>query len=67
MECKQPKNIKNCPCTYKDCPRKGFCCLCIKYHLKRNELPACCFSEKVEKTYDRSMKKFVECHKCKNI
>ena len=30
------------------------------YHLKDKELPACCFSKKTEKTYDRSFKKFIE-------
>jgi hypothetical protein len=60
MECQKEKNLKTCPCTYPDCPRKGWCCECIKYHLKNNELPACAFSAKAEKTFDRSIKKFCE-------
>jgi len=36
------------------------CCECLKYHLARRELPACCFPEDVEKTYDRSFEKFAE-------
>ena len=63
MKCEnQEKNLKNCNCTY-DCDKKGFCCECIRYHLKRNELPACFFSKEIEKTYDRSFKKFIETKK----
>jgi len=54
------KNLKKCPCTYAGCPRKGWCCECLAYHLERNELPGCCFSKKAEASYDRSFKKFVE-------
>ncbi len=55
----QEENKKNCPCTY-SCSRKGMCCECIRYHLKNNELPACFFPKDVEKTYDRSIEKFIE-------
>ncbi|MBL7156340.1 MAG: hypothetical protein ISS87_01955 [Candidatus Pacebacteria bacterium] len=57
----QEENKKNCNCTYDPCPRKGMCCECIKYHLSRNELPGCCFPGNIEKTYDRSFKRFIEC------
>jgi len=57
------ENLKDCPCTYESCDRKGKCCECIKYHLVRNELPACCFPPEVEKTYDRSFGRFIEIHK----
>ncbi len=60
MECKKECNEKKCNCTYPGCPRKGLCCECLKYHLENKELPACCFPDDVEKTYDRSIKKFVE-------
>ncbi|MCP3685907.1 MAG: cytosolic protein [bacterium] len=61
MDCaNQEENKKNCNCTYASCSRKGKCCECIKYHLSNEELPACCFPDDVEKTYDRSIKKFVE-------
>ncbi len=53
------ENLKDCPCTYEPCARKGLCCECIKYHLAQNELPACCFSKEAEKTYNRSFDKFV--------
>ncbi len=60
MECKQQMNSERCNCTYPGCPRKGMCCECLRYHLSRRELPACCFPDDVEKTYDRSFEKFVE-------
>jgi hypothetical protein len=49
-----------CTCTYSPCPRKGNCCACLQYHLRCDELPACCFPADVERTYDRSFKRFVE-------
>ena len=58
-ECKQKQNLSSCSCTYEPCSRKGICCECIKHHLKNKELPACYFPPDVEKTYDRSIKKFV--------
>ena len=60
MNCQKDKNLKTCPCTYPDCPRKGICCECLRYHLKNKELSACCFSKRAEKTYDRSFEKFIE-------
>ncbi|MBD3259513.1 hypothetical protein GF371_02670 [Candidatus Woesearchaeota archaeon] len=60
MECKQAKNKKDCGCTYPGCPRKGKCCECIRYHREMGELPGCLFSRKAEKTYDRSIRKFIE-------
>lgn len=59
MNCKKEQNLKNCPCTY-SCDKKGVCCECIKYHLSRKELPACYFSAEAEKTYDRSIEKFIK-------
>jgi len=60
MECQKQKNLESCPCTYPDCPRKGICCECIAYHRERGELPACYFSKEQEKTYDRSIKAFID-------
>ena len=60
MECKKEQNLQDCNCTYEGCSRKGVCCDCLKYHLKMKQLPACCFPEDVEKTYDRSFEKFAE-------
>jgi len=63
MDCKQEDNLKNCNCTYEGCPRKGICCECLQYHLKNKQLPACCFPNDVEKTFDRSFEKFCEINK----
>ena len=59
MECKQNENLKNCPCSYPNCPRKGICCECVRYHREKQELPACYFSQEAEKTYDRSIAKLI--------
>ncbi len=59
MECKIEKNKKICNCSYEPCSRKGICCECIQYHLKSGELPACCFPDKIERTYDRSIENFI--------
>ncbi|AZO93889.1 DUF6485 family protein [Halocella sp. SP3-1] len=61
MNCPQhEKNSKNCTCTYTSCSRYGNCCACITYHRELNELPGCLFPPEVEKTYDRSVKKYIE-------
>lgn len=53
------KNLNFCNCTYEPCSRKGFCCECLAYHRRQNELPACYFSAKDEKTYNRSINFFI--------
>lgn len=53
-------NLKRCNCSYDGCPRKGKCCECLHYHLAMNQLPACCFPDDVERTYDRSFRRFVQ-------
>ncbi len=58
MECNKDKNLNSCNCSYEPCARKGICCECIGYHLKNRELPACCFPDDAESTYDRSFKHF---------
>jgi len=60
MECKKDSNLEHCNCSYEGCPRKGICCECLKHHLSKNQLPACCFPDDAEKTYDRSFEKFIE-------
>ncbi|MBC7128494.1 MAG: hypothetical protein H5T45_02020 [Thermoplasmatales archaeon] len=60
MECKKERNLKECPCTYEPCSRKGICCECLRYHLRNKEMPACFFPPEIEKTYDRSFEKFIE-------
>jgi hypothetical protein len=56
------ENKKGCSCTY-PCDKKGMCCKCIGYHRKRGELPGCMFPPEIEKTYDRSIEKFVSFHR----
>jgi len=58
MDCNQEENRKKCNCTYEPCSRKGICCECIAYHLQLRELPACCFPNDVEATFDRSFEFF---------
>ena len=59
-ECKIEQNKQNCNCTYEPCAKKGMCCECIKYHWQLGELPACLFPADVEKTYDRSIERFIK-------
>lgn len=60
MECKKDSNIKDCNCSYPGCERHGTCCDCVRYHRDRHELPACYFSAETERTYDRSIDRFIE-------
>jgi hypothetical protein len=59
MECNRTANVQNCTCTYEPCPRKGVCCECIAYHRRYDEVPGCLFPPEVERTYDRSVTRFV--------
>lgn len=58
-ECNVSQNKANCTCTYEPCSRKGLCCECLQYHWGMGELPGCLFPPEVEKTYDRSVAKFI--------
>ena len=60
MECTIEKNMQKCTCSYEPCPRKGKCCACVAYHRAKNQLPGCFFSAEVERTYDRSIKRFID-------
>ena len=62
-ECKIEQNKANCNCTYEPCSRKGICCECIIYHQKAGEMPACYFPADVERTYDRSIERFIESYR----
>jgi hypothetical protein len=63
MACeKHDENKAGCSCTYEPCSRKGTCCDCIKYHWRMGELPGCLFPSEVERTYDRSIERFVALH-----
>jgi len=59
-ECKITANKKRCNCTYEPCSKKGICCDCLQYHLNMGEFPACLFPDDVEKTYDRSIERFIK-------
>ena len=60
MECKKDSNMARCNCSYGGCSKKGMCCDCLHSHLNRGELPACLFPDDVEKTYDRSIERFIQ-------
>lgn len=61
-ECKNHQaNLERCNCTYDPCSRKGYCCECLEYHRRNGELPACYFPPEVERTYDRSIRRFLKC------
>jgi len=64
MECQNIEvNMERCNCSYEPCDKKGKCCECIQYHWKMKQLPACLFPPEVEKTYDRSLKRFISIYK----
>lgn len=58
-ECKTDGNKAKCNCSYEPCSRKGVCCECIRYHMQMDELPACYFPPEIERTYDRSVERFI--------
>lgn len=60
MECRKARNLQACTCTYDPCPRKGLCCECVGYHLRRRELPGCFFPAAAERMYDRSFRHFAK-------
>jgi hypothetical protein len=66
-ECKIEHNKARCNCTYEPCSRKGICCECIEYHRKSSELPACYFPPDVERTYDRSIERFIETYQKRRL
>jgi hypothetical protein len=47
------------PCTY-SCANHGKCCACIAYHQPDGDFPACFFSAKGERTYDRSFEQLMK-------
>lgn len=62
MECNIKSNTEKCSCTYEPCSRKGKCCECVTYHKRLGELPGCFFPAEVERTYDRSVERFIKCY-----
>ena len=59
----QTVNLAQCPCTYEPCERKGLGCECLHYHRAMGELPGCYFTPEAERTYDRSIARFLKSHK----
>ena len=59
-ECTREKNLKTCNCSYEPCAKKGKCCEYLQYHLRMGQFPACVFPNDVEKTYDRSIERFIK-------
>lgn len=59
-ECNVEKNLDKCNCSYEPCNKKGNCCECLQYHLRMGQFPACVFPNDVEKTYDRSIERFIK-------
>lgn len=59
-ECTMERNKAECNCSYEPCSRKGICCECLRYHRQSGELPACFFPDDIEKSYDRSVARFIE-------
>jgi len=64
-ECNSKKNMARCNCSWEPCSRKGICCECLAYHWSHKELPACLFPDSVEKTYDRSLRMFIQTYRDK--
>jgi hypothetical protein len=59
MECTKANNATACPCPKAECPRRGACCECLKHHLAKQQLPACCFAALAEPlAKDRSFAAF---------
>ena len=58
MACEHNASVK-CNCTY-SCSKHGKCCECVAYHRGSGEFPACFFSDKAERTYDRSLSALIK-------
>jgi len=59
-ECTYERTKTWCRCTYEPCSKKGKCCECLRSHLRAGELPACVFPDDVERTFDRSIERFIK-------
>ena len=60
MECKKEENKIGCACTYTSCGNRGVCCDCVRHHRENDEIPGCFFTAAGERTYDRSVKNFIQ-------
>lgn len=59
----QSVNLESGPCTYEPCERKGICGEGLRHHRSDGELPACYFTPEVERSYDRSIARFLMSYK----
>ena len=59
MQCIATSSKSHCSCTYTSCDKRGNCCKCVEYHLKKYEIPGCFFTPAGEKSYDRSIGNFI--------
>ncbi|MDG6219408.1 MAG: DUF6485 family protein [Candidatus Thermoplasmatota archaeon] len=67
MKCTSEENKKQfCNCTY-SCEKKGRCCDCLHYHRQMGQLPACFFPKDIEKTYDRSIERFIKTYQERGV
>lgn len=62
MECVSDDNLKGCTCSKTSCQRRGKCCLCVKHHRDKGQIPGCFFSPEYESTHDRSLANFLKMH-----
>ena len=60
MDCNVNENLEDCGCTYDSCQRRGKCCLCVRHHRSKGEIPGCFFKPEHERTYDRSITYFIK-------
>lgn len=63
MDCKKEENKIDCTCTATTCSNRGVCCECVRYHREIGEIPGCFFPAAAERTYDRTIAKFIESQK----
>jgi len=59
-ECRVERKRRSCVCTYTSCGKRGICCDCLESHWDKGQLPGCLFPPDVEKTYDRSVERFIK-------
>jgi len=64
VECPRvQENLKSCICSWSTCAKKGNCCLCLQSHLSSKEVPGCFFTPEIERTYDRSLRRFLSLYR----
>lgn len=59
MECLSTRDVSHCTCSCLACDKRGNCCQCVIYHRGKGEIPGCFFSPAGERSYDRSLDRFL--------